>query len=95
MVTNGTESSLVSKVKEKQDQDPILLDLKSNVHKHTVLAFEKGRDGVKKNQGRLCVPRVDAIQERILEEAHSSKYSIHSGSTKMYRYLSEYIGRKV
>ena len=28
VVTNGAESSLVSEVKEKQDQDPILLDLK-------------------------------------------------------------------
>ena len=29
MVTNGVELSLVSKVKEKQDQDPILLELKA------------------------------------------------------------------
>ena len=42
---------------------------------------------MKKNQGRLCVPRVDAIQERILEEAHSSRYSIHSVFTKMYHEL--------
>ena len=32
-VTNGAESSLVSKVKEKNDQDLILLYLKVNVHK--------------------------------------------------------------
>ena len=28
VMTNGAESSLVSEVKRKQDQDPILLDLK-------------------------------------------------------------------
>ena len=39
VVTNGDESSLVYKVKEKQDQDPILLDLNANVHKPTVLDF--------------------------------------------------------
>ena len=33
VVTNGTKSSLVSKVKEKQDQDPSLVDLQVNVHK--------------------------------------------------------------
>ena len=32
LVTNRAESSLVSEVKEKQDQDPILLDLKASVH---------------------------------------------------------------
>ena len=42
-----------------------------------------------KYQGRLCVPRVDGLQERILEEAHSSKYSIQLGSTKMYPDLRE------
>ena len=34
VVTNGVELSLVSKVKEKQDQDPILLELKATVHKN-------------------------------------------------------------
>ena len=42
VVTNGAESSLVLEVKEKQDQDSILLDLKANVPKQRVLGFEKG-----------------------------------------------------
>ncbi|KAH0777818.1 hypothetical protein KY290_009229 [Solanum tuberosum] len=33
VVMNGAESSLVSEVKEKTDQDPILHELKANVHK--------------------------------------------------------------
>ena len=39
VATNEVESSLVSKVEEKQDQDRILLDLKASVHKQIVLAF--------------------------------------------------------
>ncbi|WMV54654.1 hypothetical protein MTR67_048039 [Solanum verrucosum] len=80
---------MCTEVKEKQDQDPILLKLKANVHKQKVLAFEQGGDSVLRYQGRLCVPRVDELQERIMEEAHSSRYSIHLGSTKMYRDLRE------
>ena len=60
-----------------------------NVHKKRVLAFEQGGDGVLMYQGRLFVPRVDGLQERIIEEAHRSRYSIHLGSTKMYRDLRE------
>ena len=41
LMINGAESSLLSEVKEKQDQDPILFDLKSNVHKQRVLAFKQ------------------------------------------------------
>ena len=40
---------------------------------------------------------VDGLQERIMEEAYSSRYSIHSGSIKMYLYLMEvyyWIGMK-
>ncbi|KAH0661397.1 hypothetical protein KY284_026328 [Solanum tuberosum] len=74
VVMNGVESSLVSE---------------ANVHKQKVLAFEPGGDGVLRYQGRLCVPKVDELQERIMEEAHSTRYSIHAGSTKMYRDLRE------
>ncbi|XP_070013593.1 uncharacterized protein [Nicotiana sylvestris] len=40
--------------------------------------------------GRLCVPNVDGVRERILEEAHSSRYSIYSGTMKMYRDLRQH-----
>src|SRR5688572_1241028 len=89
IVKNGAESSMVAEVKEKQDQDPILLQLKDNVHKQKVMAFAKRGDGVFRYQGRLCVPSVDGIRERIMSEAHSSRYSIHPGSTKMYHDLRE------
>ena len=42
-MNNGAKSSLVLEVKEKQDHDPILLDLKVNVHKQEVLAIEQGQ----------------------------------------------------
>ncbi|WMV33197.1 hypothetical protein MTR67_026582, partial [Solanum verrucosum] len=87
VVINGVESSLPSEVKEKQYQDPILLELKANVHKPKVMDFEQGGDGVFSYEVRLCVPKVDEHQDRIMEEYHSSRYSIHQGSTKMYRDL--------
>ena len=65
MVTNGAESSLVSEVKQKQDQDPILHDIKESVHNQRALAFEQWGDGVLKYQGRLRIPKVDGLQERI------------------------------
>ncbi|XP_075083496.1 uncharacterized protein LOC142167237 [Nicotiana tabacum] len=46
-------------------------------------------DGTLRYQGRLCVPNVDGLQERIMTEAHTSRYFVHSGSTKMYHDLKE------
>lgn len=42
VVMNGVESSLVYEFKEKRDQDPIFLRLKSNVHKQKLMSFEQG-----------------------------------------------------
>lgn len=56
---NGAESLLVSKVKEKQDQDPFFLELKTNVNKKKVIVFKEGGDGVLGYQGRLREPRED------------------------------------
>jgi len=66
-----------------------LIELKQSILDESVEAFSQGGDGVRRYQGRLCVPVVDALRERILEEAHGSQYSIHPGATKMYRDLRE------
>ncbi|WMV45475.1 hypothetical protein MTR67_038860 [Solanum verrucosum] len=53
------------------------------------MTFEQGKDVVLRYQGTLCVPMVDDLLERIMAKAHSSRYSIHSGSTKMYHDLRD------
>ena len=88
-VQNWAESSLVVEVKEKQDSDPIFLELKGAVHNQIVEVFSQGEDGVFSYQGRLCVPDVGELQKHILTEAHKSWYSIHHGATKMYRDVEE------
>jgi hypothetical protein len=36
---------------------------------------------------RICVPQDKALLEKIMKKAHGLRYSIHSGSTKMYKDL--------
>ena len=38
---------------------------------------------------RLCVPDVDDLRKKLLEEAHHSAYSVHPGSIKMYYTLKD------
>ena len=47
-------------------------------------------EGVLRIKERVCVPRVDDFIHTILTEAHSSRYSIHPGATKMYRDLRQH-----
>ena len=39
---------------------------------------------------RLCLSNVGGLKKPIMEEAHSSAYARHPGSTKMYHTLKEY-----
>ena len=38
----------------------------------------------------MCVPEYGELKRDIMEEAHSSAYAMHPGSTKMYRTLKEH-----
>ncbi|XP_070009803.1 uncharacterized protein [Nicotiana sylvestris] len=74
IVQNRAESSLVTEVKENQFNDPLLAQLKEGIHKHKTVAFSLGMDDdTLWYQGRLCVPDIDGLRERIMAEAHTSK----------------------
>ena len=38
----------------------------------------------------MCVPDIGELKREIMEEAHSSAYAMHPGSTKMYHTLREH-----
>jgi hypothetical protein len=38
-------------------------------------------------KGRICVPNVKELKDKIICEAHESAYSIHLGRNKMYHDL--------
>ena len=44
-------------------------------------------DGSVRFKGRLCVPRDMQLRNELVVDAHRVKYTIHSGSTKMYQDL--------
>ncbi|XP_009764991.2 uncharacterized protein [Nicotiana sylvestris] len=54
------------------------------------MAFSIGMDdGTLRYQRRLCVPNMDGLRERIMTEAHTSRYFVHPGSSKMNHDLKE------
>jgi hypothetical protein len=51
--------------------------------------FREDAEGTLWLKNRLIVPRKEVVKKKILDEAHTSRYSIHPGSTKMYHDLRE------
>jgi hypothetical protein len=54
-----------------------------------VACFRKDVEGTLWFKDRLVMPRKEALNKKILDEAHTSRYSIHPGSTKMYHDLRQ------
>ena len=51
--------------------------------------FSLREDGILIFGERICVLNIEDLKWKIMEEAHCSTYSMHLGSTKMYRTLKE------
>jgi hypothetical protein len=54
-----------------------------------VACFCEDAEGTLCFKERLVVPRREALKKKILDEAHTLRYSIHPGSTKMYHDLRQ------
>jgi hypothetical protein len=83
------ESVLVERVKALQGADPEFQRIRTNVENGKQRDFSLDSEGTLRCGSRLCVPNNDELKKEILEEAHSSPYAIHPGSTKMYKDLKE------
>lgn len=65
-VQKVVQSSLCTKVKEKQVFNPILMRIKGDVGTQKVIDFEASGDGTLRYQESLCVPNIYGLRERIL-----------------------------
>ena len=73
---------LIDRIRELQIQDPQIVKLREDLSLR--------EDGTMVMGQRLCVPDVGDVRREIMEEAHSSAYAMHPGSTKMYHTLKEH-----
>ena len=65
------------------------MELKDSVFVKMNESFALGDDSILRYQERLCLQNVDDFWTRIIAAAHSSRYSIHPSSTKMYHDLKQ------
>ncbi|XP_075492370.1 uncharacterized protein LOC142530420 [Primulina tabacum] len=83
---HGLGAILMQRGKEQQ-LDVQLLELKRKSDLTGVSEFGSNRDGLFTFRVKICVPIGDDIRKDVLLEAHTSPYSVHPDSTKMYQDL--------
>ena len=79
--------SLESKIIELQKIDVGVFHIKRKMKEQETNHFRLDERGVLWFEDRLVVPKDRELRNQILDEAHSSKLSIHPGSSKMYQNL--------
>nr|GEY95977.1 retrotransposon protein, putative, Ty3-gypsy subclass [Tanacetum cinerariifolium] len=82
------EPGLMSRIKEAQKDDSEIWTIVENLDKQ--VEFHLDNDNVLWQDTRLVVPIDASLREALLTEAHSSPFSVHPGSTKMYHDLKQY-----
>jgi hypothetical protein len=61
--------------------------IRCNIKEEKYPDFSEDEEGVLWYKGRICVPNIKELKDKILHEAHKSAYSIHPGGNKMYHDL--------
>ena len=84
------QPDLQSKIKtvqlSSQERDQIL----STMRRSDKTAIRIDDVGVIRHGDRLWVPAEEGLRKEIMKEAHPSTYSVHPGSTKMYKDLKQH-----
>ncbi|KAA0039191.1 pol protein [Cucumis melo var. makuwa] len=81
------QPTLRQKIIVAQLNDPYLVEKRRLVETGQGEDFSISSDDGLVFEGRLCVPEDSAVKTELLTEAHSSPFTMHPGSTKMYQDL--------
>jgi hypothetical protein len=81
------EPTLEVEIWKAQLEDEKLREIRQLIKENKTSDFIVDGNGTLWLGKRLCVPNLKPIRELILREAHDLVYSIHLGSTKMYKDL--------
>jgi hypothetical protein len=76
-------SSVLQEIRRGQEEDEKIQEIKRNINEEKSLGFLKDDQGVLWYKGRICVPNVKELKDKILREAHDSAYSIHLEGNKI------------
>jgi hypothetical protein len=80
-------SNLLQVIRRDQVEDEKIQEIKRNIKKERSPGLSEDEEGVLWYKGRICVPNVKELKDKILREAHESAFSIHLGGNKMYHDL--------
>ncbi|WVZ75746.1 hypothetical protein U9M48_023779 [Paspalum notatum var. saurae] len=83
------EPTIKEQIIAAQKQDKSMAYIREGINEEKRACFMLDDQGVLWFKGRLVVPRDMELRKKILDEAHTSMFTIHPGSNKMYQDLKQ------
>nr|GEY21115.1 retrotransposon protein, putative, Ty3-gypsy subclass [Tanacetum cinerariifolium] len=80
----GKANVVADALSRKESEKPLQKEDLGRMHKQI---FEIRANGIRYHDKRIWLPLHGGLKDLIMHESHKSKYSIHSGSTKIYQDL--------
>jgi len=84
------KSGYQEQILEAQQLDEEVLKVRIKLESGGETLFQMGDDGIVMLGRRMYVPDNKALKQKLLREAHKSKFTVHPGSTTMYQDLKQY-----
>jgi hypothetical protein len=81
------EPGLLQRIRLAQQNDGDLVETRAKIVAGESSDFSVGKDDILRFRGRVCVPANGELRQQILSEGHCSKFTVHPGSSKMYKDL--------
>jgi hypothetical protein len=76
-------SNLLEEIQKGQVENEKVQEIKCNIKEEKSPSFLEDEECVLWYKGRISVPNVKELTDKILREAHESAYPIHPGGNKM------------
>jgi hypothetical protein len=76
---------LQERIRLQQIGDPFLINIRERMEPGKPSEFQVRMDGSVWLRDRICVPNDASLKLEIMQEAHTTPYTVHPGSTKMYK----------
>ena len=80
----------MDRIRSGQETDAQLRGIMEDVRAGRPSDFQVDSEGILRFRSRLCVPDDTNLRREIMTAAHQSVYTVHPGSTKMYRDLRQH-----
>jgi len=89
LCTLEAQPTVIKEIRVAQAANPQLEQIREKILVGKAPEFVIHKDGTIQFHNRVCVPIVEALKRKILDECHNTPYSMHPGGNKLYKDLKQ------